>query len=137
LTEYNTPNMNKALVWFLLLGFVLTHPCLAQVSPSQIQRSQEILEKEQALRKRIEEEDRFFVETITLEGATLISNEEIKEFTLPYHNRWLTKEDIEEIIQLVKQSYEQKGHAQDTLKIDYRIDKENLIINIIEKPTDS
>ena len=121
----------------LLLTFSVAPVCLAQqTSPSQIQRSQEILEKEEALRKRIEGRT-FLIETITVEGVTLINKEQIEKIVQASVNKQFNKKEIDKLIQALKDLYKQHGYDTDQLKIDYSVDERNLIINIKDEPTDS
>lgn len=103
------------------------------ISPSQIQRAQEILEKEKALREKIEkEEEKLFIKKIMVKGVKLLTENEIKEITLSFQRKWLTKKDIQQLIDLIIQAYRQKGYNESDFKISYEIKKGCLKIQVEE-----
>lgn len=108
--------------------------CFAQLQPptGQIERSNELIEKEEALRKKLETPEKVYIEDILLEGAVALTKDQIKEITLPYQKRWLTKADIQQLIELVKEAYRQKGYAEKSTKISYKVKKKNLVIRVKE-----
>ncbi|MCX5701492.1 MAG: hypothetical protein NTW64_00720 [Candidatus Omnitrophica bacterium] len=116
---------------FLLLDSKLT--CFAQTpSISQIQRSQEVIEKEQALRDRLKQEEKIFINKIVVKGVSSLSEEQVQEIMQPFQKRWLTKKIIAEILELIKKAYEEKGYTLEPVKIAYQIQKKKLIIEIEE-----
>lgn len=117
------------LTLFLTLGFYTFS--FAQTLPSQIERSQEILEKEKALREKLKEE-KIFIKKIIVEGVTLLGEDELKEIISLFQKRWLTKEEIQQILGLIEQAYKQKGFKEESIKILYQIKKKQLIIKIEE-----
>jgi hemolysin activation/secretion protein len=128
--------MKKILIivnlFFVFLGGNMENVCLAQSSASQIQRAQEILEKERALSQKLEEPQKIYIKKIMVEGASLLSPEEIREIISSFQKRWLTKEDIQQIMESFRQAYQRRGYAKQPAKISYRIEKRNLIIVIEE-----
>ena len=125
-------NKSKHIATFLplLLIFFIRNPGFAQTSVSQMQRAQDLLEKERALSQKLEEPQKIYIKKIIVEGATLLSPEEIKEIISPLQRRWLTKEDIQQIMESLRQAYQRKGYTKQPAKISYRIEKKNLIIVI-------
>lgn len=117
------------LTLFFSLSF--NNLCFAQ-SVSQIEKSQQDLEKERALRAKIEQEEKVFVKKIIIEGATLISAERIKEIILPFQKRWLSKEEILQILHSLTAAYKEKGYSDQPAKISYQIKKASLKIKIEE-----
>ncbi|MBI5145194.1 MAG: hypothetical protein HZA27_03300 [Candidatus Omnitrophica bacterium] len=99
----------------------------------QIERSQEILEKERVLRERLERGEKVFIKKITFSGATLISEDKIKEILLPFKNRWLTQAEIQAILDLIATRYKEEGYAERIASISYQINKNRLKIIIEEK----
>ena len=121
--------MKKITILFFCLSFV--NICFAQDVPvSQIERTQEVLEKEEALREKLNQQEKVFINKIIVEGALLLDEEQVKEIILPFQKRWLTKDDINQIINSLKQLYSQK--TKQTPEITYQIKKHNLTINIKE-----
>jgi len=104
----------------------------AQTSASQIERTQEIVEKEEALRNKIEKEEKVFIKNIIVQGATLLSEEEIKKITSPFQKHWLSKDDIQGIVNSLKAAYQQKGYNNQLARITYQVKKSLLKIRIEE-----
>ena len=97
---------------------------LAQTSTTaRIERSQEILQKDRDLRQKIIQEDKTFVKTIIVKGALKLSEEEIKGITDVFQGSWLTKEDIQQLVDSLKLAYERKGVASSQVKISYELKK--------------
>ncbi|MDD4980570.1 MAG: POTRA domain-containing protein [Candidatus Omnitrophica bacterium] len=117
---------------FLYFITVLKGVCFAQVNPGQIERSQEIIQDEEALRNRIGQEKKFLIKKIIVEGADLLAPEEIKKMTLAYENHWLSKSDIQAIIDLLKTAYREKGYPQQPRKTAFRIKNNTLKIHVLE-----
>lgn len=128
--------MKKALfVILFILGLTVSpkKTCFAEVHPAgEIERTQEILEKERALREKIEKEERFFIKRITVEGVTLLSAEEIKELILPFQRRWLSQIEMQQILDALTATYHQKGHPDQPEKISFQIKRGSLKIKAEE-----
>lgn len=106
--------------------------CFAQApTASQIERSQENLEKERALRETIERGEKVFVKKIIVKGITLLTGEQIKEIIMPFQKHWLTKDDIQRLLDLLRQAYQQKSQQIPT--ISYQVKERKLIISVEEK----
>ena len=88
-----------------------------------IERSQEILQEDQALRQQVEQENKVFVKKIVLKGVTRLSKEEINDLIAPFENQWMTKKDIQQVIDSLKLAYEKKGIQASQLKIKYELKK--------------
>jgi len=117
---------------FLLLIFFIQYPGFAQTSVSQMQRAQDMLEKERALSQKLEEPQKIYIKKIMVEGALLLSADEVKRIVSAFEKRWLTKLDIERILEALKQSYKDKGYTGEPLKISYQIKQKSLIIRVEE-----
>ena len=121
--------MKKITILFFCLSFV--NICFAQDVPvSQIERTQEVLEKEEALREKLNQQEKVFINKIIVEGALLLDEEQVKEIILPFQKRWLTKDDINQIIDSLKQLYSQQ--TKQIPEITYQIKKRSLKITIKE-----
>lgn len=126
--------LKAAILFFLFLGVnnrVIY--CAEDASVSKIQRSQEILEKEKALRERIEKGEKVFIKKITVSGITLLKENQIKKAILPFKNRWLSKDEIQGIVDLIIATYKQSGYSEKVPKIFYKIKKNNLNITVEEQ----
>ena len=97
-----------------------------------MRRTQEILEKEEALRKRLEEPKKSFIKKIVIEGVTLLSEDEVTEITSPFIKHWLTPKDFQEIEELIKQAYQAKGYIEQPKEFFLQIKKKSLIIEVKE-----
>jgi len=122
----------KLITLLLLLIFFIRHPGFAQTSVSQMQRAQDMLEKERALSQKLEEPQKIYIKKIIVEGALLLSADEVKRIVSAFERHWLTKLDIERILEALKQAYKDKGYTGEPLKISYQIKQKSLIIRVEE-----
>lgn len=122
------------ILFFFVLIFSLNPliSCWAQTSASQLQRSQEILQQEEALRKKLEEPEKVFIKNIIVKGVVLLNEEKIKEITTPFLKHWLTPTDIRQIIELIKQAYREKGYLKQPAAVSHQIKRRVLIITVLE-----
>ncbi len=121
----------SVLVIYQLMWLFNNSICVAEESTGQIQRTQEILEKEKALRARLEDE-KVFIKRIIVQGANLSTEEKIKQMILPFQKRWLTKKDILQIKDAISQIYQQEGYREQLVKITYKIINKELIFRVAE-----
>jgi len=105
---------------------------LAEVSTGQILRSQEILEKEKALRERLQEEEKVFIKKIKIEGVTLLTESQIRQIISPFQKRWLTKTQIQQILELIKEAYRKNSYQNQPKGISYQIKGKELSIKVEE-----
>ena len=128
--------MGLALIFFfLLLPFEAV--CFAEPpSASQIGRGQEILQKEEILRNKLEKEEKVFIKKIIVTGITLLDEDKIKEAISPFQAHWLTNKDIQQILELLKEAYRQQGYPGLHASISYQIKRKNLLIKVEEKLAD-
>jgi len=105
------------------------------ISGSEILRSQELIQEDQTLRDKARE-DKVFIKKIVLTGAVLLSPDKLKEITLPFERKWLTKYDIQEIEDLIKQEYNQQGIPEDKIKLSSKVKKNvlEIILNELKTP---
>ena len=122
----------KLITLLLLLIFFIRHPGFAQTSVSQMQRAQDMLEKERTLSQKLEEPQKIYIKKIIVEGALLLSADEVKRIVSAFEKHWLTKLDIERILEALKQAYKDKGYIGEPLKISYQIKQRSLIIRVEE-----
>jgi outer membrane protein assembly factor BamA len=124
----------KLFLSFLFFSFLCPYnTCFAETpTASQIERSQELLEKEQILKNKLEKKDKVFIKKITVKGVTILTEDKIKEIILPFQKHWLTKKDIQQILDLLAQAYKQEGYAGKPPNTSFQIKKSNLEIQIGE-----
>jgi len=131
-----TENLNKtglvvSVLLVLSLGLRLGIGLCSQPSASQQQRTQELLEKEKLLRERLDKEE-IYIKDIKLEGITLLDKELLDEITLPFKKHLLSKEEIKQLIELIKQAYQDKGYTGEPAEISYEIKDNYLKIKVDE-----
>jgi len=97
-----------------------------------IDRSQEMIREDEALRQRIEEE-KYFIKTILLKGGLKLPSAEAEELTAPFRGQWLTKEDILQLIDSVKSVFVKKGIPAGSIDISYELKDKVLEITIDEQ----
>lgn len=122
----------SVILFFLCSLIEARGAAFAQTSASQIERTQEMTQNEEVLRNKIEEPKKSFIKTIIVQGASLLSKDQIKEIVLPFQNRWLSKDDIQEIMRSLSAAYGQKGYQNQPAGISYEVKKNSLIISIKE-----
>jgi hemolysin activation/secretion protein len=99
---------------------------------SEVEKTQEVLEKEEILRERLQEERKLFINKIVVEGISLLSSERIKEIILPFQKHWLSKKEIQQIVDLIIQAYRQEGYRELPARVSYSIEKKCLNIHVEE-----
>jgi len=118
------------LVAFLTLGAF--NSAKAQTSASQLQRAQDLLEEEKTIRLKIEQQQKKYIKSINVEGITLLNQDKIREVTAPFLKHWLTQEDINTVLDTIKQAYKQEGYPNQPAEIRYEIKGKVLWIKIKE-----
>ncbi len=122
----------------LVVGYVLfarkilkITPAFAQAAPTaQIERSREILDKDLLLRDRIEQGNKVFISKIIVKGVTLLTQGEVKDIIQPFQKHWLSKEDIQQIMDSFTQAYYQRGYFTQFKDISYSIKGKTLEIRV-------
>jgi len=67
-----------------------------------------------------------------VEGVSLLSKEQIEEIILPFQKHWLSKDEIQQIIDLIIHAYKQEGYEESPVKISYEIEEKRLKIQVEE-----
>ena len=89
-------------------------------------------EEEKAIRVKIEQPQKKYIKSIKVEGATLLNQDKIQELTAPFFRHWLTQEDINIILNTIKQAYVQEGYPNQPVEIRYELKGKVLWIKIKE-----
>jgi outer membrane protein assembly factor BamA len=97
---------------------------------SQVQKSLEDLEKSARLEKRIESGEKSYIKDIVVEGVTLLGSDEVNFLIKPYLNRWLTRNDIQQLIDSIKDQYQK--NSQKPPQVSFRREGRKLIIQVEE-----
>jgi len=128
--------MKKTLIFSFFLAlfctFLLLKPAFTQDSASKIQRTEEMLEQEQLLRKKLEGLEKVYISEIEVKGVTLLNNEEINAIISPFIKHWLSQEDLQQINELFIQAYAGKRSANMPPEITLALEGEKLIIKVEE-----
>ena len=126
--------MNKKRVIFIIFFvFMVVNQGFAQTSASQAQRAQELLEKERVLSEKVLEPEKAYIKKIIIQGANLLDKDKVKEIIAPFLNHWLTYSDIQQILGLIEQAYQEKGYPGQPKNISYEVKKKKLFIRVEEK----
>jgi len=124
----------RVLLLIISLLFVRFAAYGEPISGSEILRSQELIQEDKSLRDKVIE-NKVFIKKIVISGAVLLSPDKIKEITLPFEKRWLTKNDIQEIEDLIKQEYNKQGIPEANLKLSHRVKNRVLEITLVKVKT--
>jgi hemolysin activation/secretion protein len=116
---------------FLLLSANVVYAS-QDMSTSTITRSQEMIEKERFLREKIDKDDKVYLKKAIVTGITLIDKEKIEEIFKPFKNHWISKNDIQIILDSITAAYKEKGCADKLGSASYQIRKNTLNIIIVE-----
>ncbi|MCX5708004.1 MAG: hypothetical protein NTY14_03365 [Candidatus Omnitrophica bacterium] len=136
----------------LVLGFVFVITCFAQTTPTAggITAQQRELEKEKKIEKKIGTEKtkaqetltpemlsdtgpKVLVKSINVEGATLLTQQEITAITSPYQGMELSLRSMQKIADLITDEYRKKGYATSRAYLPPQSIKEGvLLIKVVE-----
>lgn len=122
----------KSIVFALFFIFTSCNAGLSQPTIGQIEKTQQDLEMEKALRTEVEEGKKTHIKKIIVKGITLLTEDQIKEITLPFKNHWLTQTDINLILDSIVNAYKKKGYESQPSKISFQIKKGLLEIKVEE-----
>jgi hypothetical protein len=94
-------------VFLLLFLILLTCPFIyAQVpAASQMLRQQELLNKQKDLTQQLEHKGQVYITKIEIKGNTLLAREQIYDVASPFINKWLTIDEVEQLIDNLVQVY--------------------------------
>lgn len=124
----------RAILSLLFFSFPSCAFCVTDnVTPAQLQRSQEILQEENILRERIEKGEKVYIKQIEVNGVTLIESEKIQEITFGFNKHWLYQEDIEMLIESIKEIYHERGYSEALKDVSYLVKDNQLKIEVKER----
>lgn len=123
-------------VLFLIVSLLsVQFACYGEpISGSDILRNQELIKQDQELREKAIE-TKVYIKKIVVTGATLLSQDEIKEITSLFEKKWLTKFDIQTMEDLIKQAYSKKGVPPEQIQLSFEVKKGVLTISFIRDKT--
>lgn len=99
-------------------------------SASQVLRSQEILQEQEELLKRLEQKEQFFIKKIIVKGAQAIGKKELKTLLAGFKQKWLTRKDIDQLIKSIEGLYRKLNKP--VPEITYSIKKHTLILREVK-----
>ena len=88
-----------------------------------IDRSQEMILEDEGLRRKVGEQKGIFAETIVLRGDLKLSAQEAEILIAPFRGQWLTKEDINQLLDSFKSAYVNKGIVAGRINTSYEFKK--------------
>jgi len=116
-----------------ILVFELSQFCSAQnILPEQVQRSQEMIQKEEQLQKKIDKPIKRFIKQILISGAKLLTEEQLNNAVSAFQNHWLGNDELDQISDSIKALYQQSGFNQ-FISIYFEFSDSVLNINIKEE----
>jgi len=122
--------------FFLCAGFLLVglSPAAGQMgnAPAQIQRSQEILDKERGFQGRFLDKDERFVREVQVKGATQVSAERIDSLVMPFKEKWVDKKEFEQLAEDIRLLYIEEGLVSPDIEVSYEAAGEVLRILVKE-----
>ena len=117
-----------------LLLFAALNAAFAQQSSQQaaprVQKSLEDLEEYGRLEEKIKSGEKTYIKDIVVNGVTLLSRDKVKALVEPYLRHWLTRKDIQQLIDSLKEFYQKT--SQYPPEVSYRIEGYKLIIVVEE-----
>ena len=116
----------------LPLIFFLPKILFSEINASQIERSQELIQENEELRKQIESEPRVYVKQVIIIGSSQLSEAELSEITSLFQKKWFLKKELQEIADYVSQAYKKKGISESSFKINYQLKDGMLNIQVEE-----
>jgi len=123
----------KKVIFFMLpLIFFLPKILFSEINASQIERSQELIQENEELRKQIESEPRVYVKQVIIIGSSQLSEAELSEITSLFQKKWFLKKELQEIADYVSQAYKKKGISESSFKINYQLKDGMLNIQVEE-----
>lgn len=117
---------------FLLLSANLAYSS-QDTSLSVITKSQEMIDDEKALREKIDKREKMFLKKTVIKGITLIDKEKIMEILQPFRNHWISKDDIQIIMDSIAVVYKEKGYYERIETMFYKINRNTLTITVKER----
>jgi len=117
--------IKKIFLLVFLTGISAVSFAQVQTSLSQVERSQELINENESLRKRVEGPEKNFIKEIILIGINL-SEKRFKELISPYEKRWLSKYDIRLIVDSLENAL--KKDSGQAPEISYEVKGQQLIL---------
>ncbi|MCX5712238.1 MAG: hypothetical protein NTY47_04090, partial [Candidatus Omnitrophica bacterium] len=71
----------------------------AALSPSQIEKSMQLIDQNKDLRGRIEQPQKSFVKEVIVTAPFALDKKAVEQAALPYKGSWITKDDIKQLIE--------------------------------------
>ncbi|MFH1396948.1 MAG: POTRA domain-containing protein [Candidatus Omnitrophota bacterium] len=116
----------------LILLFTQLNPAfhrLSAVTVGEIEKSQQDIDKELSLRRKIEQPEKVFVKKIVLPQGCLIPKDEFERINRRFAGHWLTAQEIQELLDALTQAYIRVYPGSKPPNTAYVIEKGKLVIN--------
>lgn len=117
----NLKEFKKVIFFILPLILFLPKILFSEINASQVERSQELIQKNEELRKQIESEPRVYIKQVIITGSSQLSEVELSEITSLFQKKWFLKKELPGIADYLSQVYKKKGIPESSFKINYQL----------------
>lgn len=117
----------------IIFGIVSNLAAQSVPSASEIERSQELLNEQRELNRRIYDEDKVFVERIILKGASALTSGQIDGILGAFEQKWFSRHDIQGLIDAIEMTYK-NNNLPIKPQISYQVNNDSLEITVKEMP---
>lgn len=125
--------MKLKTIFIFILFFTFNCSFARDITPVQIERSQEILQQEEALRRKIEQPQKVFIKEIILPQGCLIPKDELEQINRRFAGQWLSSKEIQELLDILAKAYQKAYRGSKPPRAACIIEEGKLIINFKEK----
>jgi hemolysin activation/secretion protein len=98
--------MKLKIIFIAILLFSFNSSFARDITPVQVEHSQEILRQDEALTRKIEQPQKVFVKEVILPQGCLIPQEEIEKITSNFVGHWHSLKEIQELLDILTQVYQ-------------------------------
>ena len=121
--------MKLKIIFISILFSTFNYSIAQTITPIQIERAQEIVQKEEALRKKIEQPQKVFVKEIILPQGCLIPEKEIAQITGNFAGRWHSLKEKRELLDILTQAYRKAYPGSEPLQATCIIEESKLVVS--------
>ena len=109
---------------------------IAAPTAGELQRSEELLNENQAFINKFEQSSRVYIETIAVRSNIHLDPKKARELVKPYERSWLTKKELAELIEDIRRFYLKQGYSDGQIDISRQIidDRLEIVVDISGTP---
>jgi len=105
------------------------------ITVGTIDRSQEMLRRDDKFREETEVEKNYFVEKIIVKGAYLIPKSEIQKITSPFENQRVSEEDARKLAASLEEACLKENPSYGQVKVNYKFRKNGVLVFSFDEST--